>query len=290
MRRGLPAARLSAMRCFMNDVGPGLRYGSSTGQGRLAMKNQIAPVAASRPANDQRFNMRNGMRRLLLFDIDGTLLSTNGAARRAFERALLEVYGTAGPLATHPFDGKTDPQIARELLTFAGLNDAAIDASISGLWDVYLRELAIEMAAPDHTTTIYPGVEALLAALQQNSDVCLALLTGNIAEGARLKLDSAGIREFFPFGAFGSDCEQRAGLPVVAVERAHAHTGRRFRGHEVVVIGDTPSDVTCGQSLGVFTLAVATGRHTHEDLLAAGANVALADLGDTSMLVDMLIA
>jgi phosphoglycolate phosphatase len=274
----------------MNDVAPGSRNGNNTGQGRLARKNQVAPVAASRPANNQCFKMKTGMRRLILFDIDGTLLNTNGAARRAFERALVEVYGTAGPLATHPFDGKTDPQIARELLKLAGLNDAAIDSRVTALWDVYLRELAIEMAEPDHTTTLYPGVPALLAALQQNGDVCLALLTGNIARGARLKLESAGISEFFPFGAFGSDCEQRDGLPAVAVERARQHTGRGFQGHEVVIIGDTPNDVTCGHALGVFTLAVATGRHSRADLLAAGAHMALADLGDTALLVDMLVA
>ena len=229
------------------------------------------------------------MRRLLLFDIDGTLLSTDGAARRAFHRALLEVYGTTGPISTHSFDGKTDPQIARELLRLAGLTDGAIDHGLQPLWTTYLRELAYELSRPSHTTTLYPGVQALLRKLD-SADVCVALLTGNIARGAALKLASGGIEQHFAFGAFGSDCERRDGLPAVAVARAEEHTGRNFSGREVIVIGDTPQDVTCGQGIGVFTLAVATGRYSTEDLLRAGANVALPDLSDTNAVLEILAA
>jgi phosphoglycolate phosphatase len=229
------------------------------------------------------------VRRLLLFDIDGTLLSTDGAARRAFHRALLEVYETAGPISTHAFDGKTDPQIARELLRQAGLNDGAIDAGLSALWSTYLRELAWELSRPTHSTKLYPGVQALLRDLTA-ADVVVALLTGNIARGAALKLASGGIQQHFAFGAFGSDCERRDGLPAVAVARAEEHTGRSFSGREVVVIGDTPQDVTCGQSLGVFTVGVATGRYSTEDLLRAGADVALPDLSDTGAVLNILAA
>src|SRR5690625_119687 len=97
------------------------------------------------------------MERLILFDIDGTILSTNGAAARGFHRALLEVYGTAGPIETHPFDGKTDPQIARELLTLAGLSSEEIEAGFDRLWRAYLREMAVEFAKPGHETTLLPG-------------------------------------------------------------------------------------------------------------------------------------
>ncbi len=228
------------------------------------------------------------MRRLILFDIDGTLLSTDGAARRAFHAALLEVYGTTGPIATHAFDGKTDPQIARELLAIAGLRDAEIDSGLETLWQSYLRGLAAELAAAGHETRLYPGVLTLLEQLQRDPGVYVSLLTGNIAQGARLKLQSGGIDQYFQLGAFGSDCEQRSGLPAIAVLRALADTGRSFTGHEVVIIGDTPNDVTCGRSLGVYTIAVATGRHSRKSLLEAGADIALADLADTQVVLDLL--
>lgn len=231
------------------------------------------------------------MRKLILFDIDGTLLSTQGAAKRAFHRALMEVYGEAGPIATHDFSGKTDPQIARELLSAAGLGAESIDEQLPELWDIYLRELAIEFEAPAHETRVLPGVPALLDALTAQSAVVLALLTGNIAHGAALKLASAGIDpDTFRCGAYGSDCERRDGLPTVAVQRAHERTGRAFRGKDVIVIGDTPHDVTCGRSLGVTAVAVATGGHDGEALRAAGADVVFSDLADTAAVLDVLLA
>lgn len=229
------------------------------------------------------------MKRLLLFDIDGTLLSTNGAARRAFHRALLEVFGTAGPIDDHPFDGKTDPQIARELMRGAGLPDAQIDAKLPELFQHYLADLEQEIHKPDYQTTVYPGVRELLAELAQQPAVVLALLTGNVARGADLKLGSAGLRDYFAFGAFGSDCEDRSGLPQVAVDRARELLGRDFDGHNVVVIGDTPSDVRCGESLGVFTVAVATGRHDRAVLEAEGADVVFDDLSDTPAVLRALL-
>lgn len=228
------------------------------------------------------------MKRLILFDIDGTLLSTNGAARRAFHRGLLQVYGTAGPIAEHQFDGKTDPQIARELLTLAGVAPATIDAELPRLFDAYLTAMAAEVAQPEHATSVYPGVRETLAALHERADVLLGLLTGNIAEGASLKLRSAGLDHYFALGAYGSDSEQRSDLPAIAVQRALEQTGIGFRGKDVVIIGDTPHDVSCGRSLGVFALAVCTGRHSRETLLAEGADLVLDDLSDTTRVLDIL--
>lgn len=230
------------------------------------------------------------MKKLILFDIDGTLLRTRGAARKAFTRAMLEVYGTTGPIATHRFDGKTDPQIARELLRLEGMADDRIDAGLASLWDRYLAELRLEMAAPDHTTEVLPGVPLLLDALAGHQQECLvALLTGNIAGGAAVKLQSAGLERYFAFGAYGSDCERRDGLPPIAVERAFAHAQRRFVGREVIIIGDTPSDVTCGRAIDVFALAVATGSHPAEELHAAGAHAVLPDLADTPRVLEILL-
>jgi phosphoglycolate phosphatase-like HAD superfamily hydrolase len=228
------------------------------------------------------------MRRLILFDIDGTLLSTRGAARRAFHHAMLEVYGTAGPIATHPFDGKTDPQIARELLAFEGRSDAETDAGLPLLWEAYIRELEIELSQSDHETDIMPGVCVLLSALEREADALVGLVTGNIERGAALKVSSAGLSGF-RLGAFGSDCEQREGLPPIAVERARALYGIAFRGQDILVIGDTPADVRCGQALGVHAVAVATGQHPPDQLRAAGAHTVFEDLSDTEQVLRVLL-
>lgn len=230
------------------------------------------------------------MRRLILFDIDGTLLSARGAPRLAFERAMLQVYGSTGPIATHTFSGKTDPQIARELLRLDGMADAEIDRGLPGLWRTYIGELERELRRPDHETLVYPGVRALLAELDTRAhDTCVGLLTGNIEPGAALKLGTAGLAGHFRFGAYGSDCERRDGLPPIAVERALSLTGVTFRGADVVVIGDTPADVTCGRALGVRAVAVATGRHDRAALTAAGAAVAFADFSDTKGVLAALL-
>lgn len=230
------------------------------------------------------------MKRLLLFDIDGTILSTNGAATRGFHRALLEVYGTAGPIETHPFDGKTDPQIARELLSAAGLSDSAIDAGLEDLWRAYLREFAVELAHPEHETTLLPGITEVLDALEPHrSDSVIGLLTGNIERGAGLKLGSVGLADRFVLGAYGSDHERRDQLPPFAIERAKKLTGRVFEGAEIVIIGDTPFDMTCGQAFGVRAVGVATGRYTEEELHEAGAWKVFTDLSETDAVLEALL-
>ena len=225
------------------------------------------------------------MRKLVLFDIDGTLIRTRGAAARAFRRGLLEVYGETGPIESYDFHGRTDPQIARELLRLAGLSDEAVDRGLPALWTAYLRELEAELANPGVHVDVLPGVPSLLDALHASGEHLVALLTGNIAEGARLKLAAANLWHRFDFGAYGSDHERRDRLPAVAVHRARERSGFHFRGRDVVIIGDTPFDVSCGRSLGVWAVAVATGRHSVAELRDAGADVVLADLADTGRAV-----
>ena len=223
---------------------------------------------------------------LILFDIDGTLLR-GGAARDAFADALQEVYGTTGPIEDHDFSGKTDPQIARELLERVGMTRDAIRSRLPALWDGYLTRLADGLTRTP--VTVLPGVRRLLDDLQGRPGIRMGVVTGNLADGARLKLGSAGLDGRFPVGAFGSDHEERNHLPGVAMARAARLWGQAFRGDAVVVVGDTPRDVECGRHHGVRTVAVATGQWSSAELDAAGAGRTLEDFSDLDATLEALL-
>jgi phosphoglycolate phosphatase-like HAD superfamily hydrolase len=229
------------------------------------------------------------MSTLLLFDIDGTLLS-GGPAKQAFHIALVDAFGTAGDIEVHDFSGKTDPQIARELLTGAGLSDAEVDARLERLFARYLREL--EARLPDEPVRVLPGVVSLLETLeaaQGRGETALGLVTGNVVGGARLKLASAGFRQEFSVGGFGSDSEERNDLPGIALERARLHWSRDFDPEQTWIIGDTPRDVACAQAHGLRTLAVATGNFTAAQLGAAGADLVVEDFSDARAVAAELV-
>jgi phosphoglycolate phosphatase len=226
------------------------------------------------------------MKRLILFDVDGTLVS-GGPAKGAFEEALLEVFGTAGPIESWEFSGKTDPQIARELLAETGMAHGAIDRGFPDLWDRYLGKL--EARLPDEPTRILPGVAALLETLLTRADVGLGLVTGNLVRGAELKLAAAGIRTSFAVGAFGSDHEHRNELPGIALRRARDHWGFQVPPDAAVVVGDTPRDVECGRHHGTRTVAVATGRFRAAELEATGADHVLENLDDPERVLAALL-
>lgn len=204
--------------------------------------------------------------RLVLFDIDGTLITDRGAARDAFARGLEAVYGYDGDLSRYDFSGRTDPQIARMVLGDHGLTAEAIEMHMPRLWQIYLEGLE-RNATPDRVRAL-PGIRELVAVLHEHEDVLLALLTGNIEPGARLKLGGAALNDYFPFGAFGSDSADRNELPPIAVRRASEHSGHRFDGTDVVIIGDSIYDVRCGVPYGATTIAVASGKTAAETLRA----------------------
>jgi phosphoglycolate phosphatase-like HAD superfamily hydrolase len=218
--------------------------------------------------------------RLVLFDIDGTLLSAGALSSRALEAALVETYGTAGPAAGYDYSGKTDPQIVRELMRGAGLDDAAIEERRPLALERYRGRLA-EWIRPEHVRP-KPGVVALLESLAGEAGVRLGLLTGNLEPCARLKLEPIGANRFFAFGAYGSDDEDRYRLPAVALARAREATGIEFLGPDAVIVGDSVHDVLCGRGLGVRAVAVATGKTAPATLAAAAPDALVADFGDTA--------
>jgi phosphoglycolate phosphatase-like HAD superfamily hydrolase len=232
--------------------------------------------------------------KLVLFDIDGTLLGTDGAGRRAIHRALLDETGTAGPIEQYRFDGKTDPQIIGELLALAGHAGARDRACIDAVCRRYVEHLRAELDKPTQATTLMPGTRALLGALEAHEAAgraLVGLLTGNLASGAALKLRSAGLDPGrFRVGAYGSDSARRADLPAVAAERAAALTGRAVRGSDVIVLGDTPDDVACGRPIGARCVAVATGFYDVAALRAAGAAYVFETLADTARVLDAIFA
>jgi phosphoglycolate phosphatase len=214
--------------------------------------------------------------RLLLFDIDGTLVSCGRQGRQVFQQALLDVFGTAGACDTYDFSGRTDARIALDLLTGAGLAEEEVRARLPRLQELYLAEL--ERLLDRDGMRLLPGVLELLERLADRPEVTLALLTGNWEAGARTKLSRFGLNRFFPFGAFGSDRTDRDDLPPVALERAARHTGHVFRPEETLIIGDSVHDVGCARAHGIPVLAVATGRTSAKELQKAGAKQVVTDL------------
>jgi phosphoglycolate phosphatase-like HAD superfamily hydrolase len=227
--------------------------------------------------------------KLVLFDIDGTILLTDGAGKRAIHRALREVFGSTGP-DDHQFGGKTDPQIVRELMRLEGHEDPHIDTHMPRLLAKYVAYLEEELAATAANVETMPGIHALLDALDRRDDAIVGLLTGNLVDGAKAKLASAGIAfDRFKVGAFGSDHEARGALPAVAQRRTSDELGVDIHGSDVVVIGDTPADIHCGQSIGARAIAVATGFYTAEALREHRPAAVFEDLSDTAAVIDAIM-
>lgn len=226
-------------------------------------------------------------KRLILFDVDGTLLSTGPAARTTFASALEEVYGTSGDVDGYAFEGRLDPLIVTDLMRGAGVADETIATRRADALALYLDRL--ETALKERPPVLKPGVLALLDALENVPGLVLALLTGNVERGARIKLSSAGIWHRFTFGVWGDDGSCRDELGPVALTRARPVTGLSFTGRECVVVGDSRHDVACGLSLGARAVAVGTGRTALPALRAAGAHALLADFSDTPRALEAIL-
>ena len=227
--------------------------------------------------------------RVVLFDIDGTILRSGGVGRIAMERALTNVFGSPGH-TEYRYDGKTDRQIVRETMRLEGRTDEEIDAAMENLLHAYVTGLHEEFASGKRTVQIFPGVLELFDQLEQHGEVVLGLLTGNIVEGAKAKLGAAGI-DFsrFKVNAFGSDHEERPQLPGIAQRRARDVIGADIAGNRLVVIGDTPADIRCGESIGARAIGVATGRYTVDELSEHGAYAVFETLADTDAVMERIM-
>jgi phosphoglycolate phosphatase-like HAD superfamily hydrolase len=231
------------------------------------------------------------MQRLVLFDIDGTILLTAGAGRRAILAAITEEVGHVPGMREVRFDGKTDPQIVTELLEAAGHAGPHQSKRVDALCARYVNLLQHELQQPASKTTVMPGVHSLLNRLERESGVILGLLTGNMVQGAALKLQAAGLDPArFRVGAYGSDAAHRPDLPPIAARRAEPYFGRIPTGPEVVIIGDTPADIACGASIDARTVAVATGAYSVADLMACGPHAAFESLSDTDRVIEAILA
>jgi phosphoglycolate phosphatase len=228
--------------------------------------------------------------KLVLFDIDGTILLTSGAGRRAMIAAIGEEVDLADGLSRIRFDGKTDPQIVTELLAAAGEPVPPTAARIAAVCRRYVELLSDELNRSTTRTTIMPGVSPLIDRLEAKEGIVLGLLTGNVAGGAGLKLHSAGIDPHrFRVGAFGSDSAHRPDLPPIAIQRATRYFGRELSGSEVVIVGDTPADVACGECINARAVAVATGGYSVSELQACRPHAVFEDLSNTEDVMSSIL-
>jgi phosphoglycolate phosphatase-like HAD superfamily hydrolase len=219
------------------------------------------------------------MRKLVLFDIDGTLVLTGGAGLRAMNKACAELVGHAEALAGIPVAGRTDRVILSDVVQRIGRE--LDEPLLEHLRDRYLAHLAEEIQHPGRGPRgVMPGIRPLLDTLHERDDVFLGLLTGNFEEGARIKLEHFDLWKYFRCGAYADDAADRNALVPFALQRARGCGLPEVGPRDILVVGDTPHDVACAQPVGAFAVGVATGGFTSAQLNESGADVVFEDLSD----------
>lgn len=217
------------------------------------------------------------IRKLLLFDIDGTLLHSKGASREAKALAMEEVFGTAGNVRTHAFGGKTDWQILREVLEPHGVTGLQIGQKMPLFERVFADNMAKIIGNFD--VQALPGSKELLAYLEQRDDILLGLVTGNTSRTAPVKLKAAGFDPaMFKVGAFGSEADDRNELPKLAMDRTIAIARHEIVGSDVIIIGDTVKDVLAARAIGGVAVTVFTGFEERQKLIDSKPDYMLDDL------------
>src|SRR5205823_2446894 len=223
-------------------------------------------------------------KRLLLWDIDGTLITTGSAGQRAIIRATAKWFGNDGDLGGVEIAGRTDVGIAHQILEKH--REPITEGKVTAFLDLYLKFLEEEL--PRSKGSVLPGVRQLLEKFAPQPDTALGLLTGNLKHGAQLKLAHYQLWQFFDFGAFADDHHDRNELGAFALERAEQETGIKFSPEQVDVIGDTGHDIACGKAFGARTIAVATGSWSREKLQGCTPDFLFDDLSATEDVIESL--
>ena len=219
----------------------------------------------------------------VLFDIDGTLLSSSGAGLRALERAMVDIHGIAHAMDGVSLAGRTDRSIVRDLIAAHRLS-AGIEAE-NTILEGYLGHLPEQLST---AATLLPGIVRLLEHLAEQKDIAVGLLTGNIRRGAAVKLGHFGIHHHFSFGGFGDRHVDRDDVAREAVESLRDRHGADYPTDRVLVIGDTPLDIRCARAVGARVLAVATGIHAVHELAPHAPDHLLADLSNYDSVLELL--
>ena len=219
----------------------------------------------------------------ILFDIDGTLIDSGGAGTRSLDLAFEDTFSVPGAFKTIRMAGKTDMQILREGLKLHGIG---VNGAVPAFFETYIRHL--RNTIDEKKGQVKPGIKKALEVLKSDNGSILGLLTGNIREGAMVKLRAFGLDSYFQTGAFGDDSEDRNKLLPVAVEKLYERTSLKVGFRDCVVIGDTPRDIECSKPYGAFAVAVATGPYEYGVLADAGADVVFEDLSDTEKFISAL--
>lgn len=221
--------------------------------------------------------------KLVLFDIDGTLIDSGEAGTRSLNLAFEEVFSIPHAFRGISMAGKTDIQIMKEALRRFGLDSE--NGNIEILCRNYIRHLKYQIENPRRH--LKPFIREALASLVEKKDFTIGLLTGNIKEGARIKLSPFGIDNYFSVGAYGDDDEDRNRLLPIAVERFMKVYKKEIDYRNCIVIGDTPRDVECAKVHGAVSVAVATGPYPYDTLLNSGADMVLRDMSEFTRKIDL---
>ena len=243
------------------------------GFGCASPLNDVANVTKSQIRNPQ---SEISFMHVCLFDIDGTLIHTRGAGMAALREGLRVAFGVADPTDQVAVHGRTDRGITRDLFLHHGIDDVA--EHWERFREAYLGVLPASLAA--RPGMVLPGIVSLLDTLAARDDVAIGLLTGNTREGACIKLAHYGLDQYFDFGGFGDNHLERNDVAREALDAVNSRFNGAIDLERLWVIGDTPTDISCGRAIGARVIAVATGNHTHAELAAAGPDHLATDFTD----------